>query len=100
MSEKQVFIIRPGAVRYLDLCLHENESRSKFFSECGLKELTFYGLIMESDDLVKCWHNDDHTDDSEGAGIVIPRSCVVGIVYFKEDQSALAPTVDPGDDIN
>lgn len=94
MNTKEVIVIRPGRVRYVDLAVHDNASRSDFFNAAGLKTLSWHGLIMETEELVKVWHNDDETDDSEGAGIVIPRECVLDIMYFVEDYSDLAPRVD------
>jgi hypothetical protein len=98
--KKDVILIRPGRVSYVDLCVHENVSRTEFFTDSNLKHLTYYGLIMEGEELVKVWHCDDVSDDSEGAGIVIPTSCVTEIVYFIEDLSGLAPKIDGTHEVN
>lgn len=100
MDKKDVYVIRPGVVEYIDLCKHEGVGRSEFFNTSGLKTLRYYGLILELDDLVKVFSNDDVTDDTEGEGIVIPRSCVNSVIYFKEDYSELVPTLDSGSDVN
>jgi hypothetical protein len=97
---KNVYIIRPGCVEFVDLCRHEKVNRSDFFNEAGLKTLRHYGLILELPDLVKILSNDDITDSTECEGMVVPRSCVVDIIYYKEDLEASAPILDQDDSVN
>lgn len=100
MDEKDVYIIRPGVCEYIDLCEHDGTSRSDFFNSADVKKLKWYGLILETEAYVKVFHNDDLTDDSEGAGIVIPRSCVISIAYFKVDEEVVVPVLDLNGDVN
>ncbi len=83
----QTVIIREGRVEYVDLCRHTNVSREEFFESCGLKKIVDYGLILEMDDVVKVLNSDDQEDNEECEGIVIPRSCVVSITYWGDDDN-------------
>lgn len=96
-DKKEVFVIRPGFVDYIDLCVHTHQSRSDFFNDADFKKLRYYGLIMETETHVKVMNCDDLTDDSEGEGIVIPASCVLDIVYFSD---SIIPTIDDNGEIN
>lgn len=85
MSEVQkTILIRPGVVRYIDLCQWTGVSREEFFGEAGLKTLSVFGLILEGEDLVKVLYVDDDSDNEECEGLVIPDSCVVEITYHDE----------------
>lgn len=96
---KKIYLIREARVEYYDLCCHTNVSRENFFENAELKLLCCYGLVLESDDLVKVLWCDDVTDNSEGEGIVIPRACVRSIDYF-EDVLHQTKTIEPDKDKN
>ena len=85
MSEVQkTILIRPGVVKYIDLCQWTGVSREEFFGEADLKTLSIFGLIMESDDLIKVMYIDDESDNEECEGLVIPECCVIEISYHDE----------------
>ena len=91
---RNVFVVRFGSVTYWDLCQWENVSREEFFKECDLKQCTVYGLIYETDDLVKVmWETDDSLDE-EGGGIVIPKSCLIEMVIFDREITPADEEVD------
>lgn len=91
MSKRTVVLIREGRVEYYDLCAYTNVTREEFFNECGLKRLLVYGLVLETDDVVKILYNDDQDDDTESEGIVIPKSCVIDITYFQPETQIQSP---------
>ena len=91
---KTFYLIREARVEYVDLCFHTNVSREEFFQESSLKRLSCYGLVLESDDLIKVLWCDDTDDNEECEGIVIPRACVIAIHYFSGDD---LPSIDPID---
>jgi hypothetical protein len=77
-------LIRPGYVKYVDLCQWTGVSREEFFGEANLKTLTIFGLILETEDLIKVLYVDDDSDNEECEGLVIPESCIVEICYHDE----------------
>lgn len=81
----ECFEAKPAMVKYRDLAQHKEQSKSSFFGEAGLKVLTVYGLTVELPEVVKVMFYDDHTDDQECEGIVIPINDVVEIKWLTEE---------------
>ena len=77
--------IRPGVIRYYDMCSHADVSKEEFFSSSDTKILKYYGLILRLADVVKIMHNEDESDNSQCEGMVIPIDCIISITYFKDD---------------
>jgi hypothetical protein len=95
---RNVFIVKFGAVEYFDLCQHEGLSRADFFNDADLKRCTVYGLIYETEDLVKVLWETDDSHDTECGGIVIPKACVIEMKVFEsesdyEEEMELPPPI-------
>lgn len=69
-------------VVYDDLAQHDDISMAEFFNNAGLKRFTVFGYVMIVQGLVRVLFYEDHTDDTECSGIVIPESCIVEIEYL------------------
>jgi len=95
MEKIASYLIKPGVVEYIDLVEHSDCTREEFFTEKDVATLRVYGLIHETDDLVRVLFYDDITDNTECQGIVIPASCVVSIIYFVSEKEAQLHSKDP-----
>jgi hypothetical protein len=80
--------LKPARVEYIDLCEHQDITKSQFFSgSLGLKTLLVYGLTMQAEGMTHVLFYDDISSEpecEESQGIIIPNSCVVNITWLKD----------------
>lgn len=86
MADDEPLIVsaRPGIVIFEDPAVHERVSTQSLFLECKPKVIEAYGLILEHEKTVNICHFRDLTDEEESDGLILPRGCVIKIVYLEE----------------